>query len=335
MALRAGVAPSTVSLVLNGTPGPRIPETTRQRVIQAARELGFRSNPIAKALVTGRTDTIGVVINRGDFPFRSYGAGVLDGFWSVLHDHHRRMLISPAIDGASLAGLFQERCVDGALLIASRLHAGEDAELAQATAARFPAVFVGTCPGVLPVDYIDIDNAETGYLATRRLIEVGHRRILHLAGPLQVNSAAVERHQGYLRALAEAGIAPDERLVIDASFNEQIAENLIGQALAQGLDCTAMFAANCAMARGAWRALRRRGLSIPRDLSIVAIDHDPTGSFPESGISTFEQPLNEIGAEAGRLLLQRIAGDATAPRRMLLSCHESSGATIAPPARRA
>lgn len=330
VATRAGVAPSTVSLVLNRTPGPRIPEETRKRVVDAARELGYQSSTIARALVTGKTNTIAVVMHFVDRPFFSYVAGVLDGFWGVLQQNNYRMLMVSGTADACVAGLFRERSVDGVLVFAAPFLA-DDGELRNMTEAGFPSVFVGTLPKSAKADYVDVDNVALGHRATSLLLAAGHRDILHLAGPLDVNSAAIDRRTGYLKAMEEAGLPAREELIVDCSFNSSFVEERMGAAIDRGVRFTSIFAANHGMARGAVAALRKRGLQVPRDISITAIDADSSNPPIPTRITCFEQPLDGLGREAGRVLFERIAGTAKAPRRVLLPCREIIGDSIAPP----
>lgn len=320
----AGVAPSTVSLVLNGTPGPRIPEETRKRVVDAASRLGYSSSTIARALVTGRTMTIGVVVHFVDRPFQQYAARVLDGLWQVIQPKGYRMLLVPGGGPACVAGLYRERSVDGIVVLAAPA-AADDPELRSVAEAGFPAVCVGTRPLAVRTDYVDIDNAAAARAATEELLRAGHREILHLAGPLEVNSAAQERRDGYLAAMRAAGAPVREELVLDCSFNPRFVAERLPRALDAGLRCTAIFCGNHAMARAAKDVLASRGLG---HVALTAIDADESGA---NAICTWEQPLEEIGGEAGRLLLARIGGEGGAPRVRLLPCRRAPGAGVAPP----
>lgn len=331
VATRAGVAPSTVSLVLNRTPGPRIPEETRKRITEAARELGYQSSTIARALVTGKTMTVGVVLHFVDRPFYSYVAGVLDGFWMALQQHGYRMLMVSGSAEACVAGLYRERSVDGILVFAAP-YLADDGELRNMTDAGFPAVFVGTLPKSAKADYVDVDNVALGHRATNLLLAAGHRDIIHVAGPLEVNSAAIDRRAGYLQAMRDAGISPRDDQIIDCSFNGGFVEDRFGSALDRGLRCTAVFAANHGMARAVVQTLHKRGLQVPRDVSITTIDADLSRDPGSDRVITcFEQPLEQLGHEAGRILFERIQGTAKGAKRLLLPSREISGNSVDSP----
>ena len=323
----AKVAPSTVSLVLNATPGPRIPDETRQRVMDAARQLGYSSSTIARALVTGRTMTVGVVVHFVERPFHQYAAGILDGFWMAMRPQGYRMLLVPGGTEACVAGLYRERSVDGLIVLAAHADAA-DPELKSLAEAGFPAVFIGTRPTAVRTDYVDIDNVATARQATEELIRAGHRDILHLAGPLDVNSAARDRRDGYVAALRAAGLPVRENLIIDCSFNGDFVDPRLSAAMDAGLRFSAIFAANYSMARAASAVLAKRGLRIPADVSLITIDADDT---LRNEIRTVAQPLEGIGSEAGRLLLERMTGTGGPPRSVFMPCQLSGAATVAPP----
>lgn len=331
VAARAGVAPSTVSLVLNRTPGPRIPEETRARVMAAARELGYQSSTIARALVTGKTQTVGVVLHFVDRPFISYVSKILDAFWMGLNERGYRMLIAQGTDASCIAGLFRERSVDGVLVMVPP-YASADAELRDMVGAGFPAVFAGALPEAIKADYVDVDNVLLGHRATTLLLEAGHRRIVHLAGPLEVNSSARDRRTGYENALRAAGLTPEPSMVIDCSYNGSFVSDRLGAAMDRGLHFTAVFAANHSMGYGAQAALLARGLRVPEDVSITAIDSDAGTARPIGcPITCFEQPLSAIGAQAAALLIERMDGLVRGPRAMLHPGTLLLGGSVAPP----
>jgi LacI family transcriptional regulator len=326
----AGVAPSTVSLVLNRTPGPRIPDETRRRVMEAADELGYSSSTIAKALVTGRTMTVGVVMHFVERPFYQYSARTLDGVWTTLRPQGYRMLMVPGVGDACVAGLYRERSVDGILVLAAPCEA-DDAELRGMAASGFPAVLIGTRALAVETDYVDIDNVAVARQATAELIQAGHRDILHLAGPLDVNSAAIERRDGFHAAMRDAGLPVGDAAVLDGSFNSDIAAERLALAMDRGQRFTAIFAANQAMARGALRVLESRGLRVPQDVSMISIDVDEEGRRADVAVDTFDQPLEELGRSAGALLVQRMQGLAGSTQKILLPCRVVRCGSIAPP----
>lgn len=330
----AGVAPSTVSLVLNNNPGTRIAAGTRERVLAAARQLGYHPSAVASALATGRTRNIGVVIHFTEMPFTGYVSDILNGAWPLAVRDGLRLLMSEGQPDASLAGIYRERAVDG-ILTSVIPRAAHDPELERVVKTGFPLVYVGARPDRLAADYVDIDNLRAGYTVTRALLAAGHRRILHIAGPTGLISSARDRQYGYEQALREAGIAPDPALVVAGSYNPAIAGPALRETLARGQQFSAIFAANYAMALAAVDELRRVGRRVPEDVAITAIDRRPEGVGAKgTEIYCLEQPCWAIGAKAIELLQTRISGRyAGPPREVFLPWTVNPGHSIAPPSR--
>jgi len=329
VATLAGVAPATVSLVLNGTPGIRVSPETRKRIEDAARSLAYQSSQTARALVTGRNEAIGVVLNYVERPFQDYVSGLMDGLWEELAPRGLRLVLVRGTPEHRAAGLFRQRSVDGIVLIAPPAEA--DTELDSIAAAQFPAVCIGSRPSHPGLACIDIDNAAAGRQATNALIDAGHRRILHLAGPQAVNSSARERLAGYRSALSAAGIPEDPALIHDCSYNGIFAGDAVARILDQGTRFTAIFAANSDMGRGAVTTLLRRGLRVPEDVSVISIDQDHRAGWHGPQLTCLAQPLRELGRIAGQRILGMIAGSEPTSGSRFLPCQPISGATVAPP----
>lgn len=319
----AGVSHQTVSRVLNGHPSVR-PET-RQRVLDAIAELGYRRNTAARALVTRRTDTIGVVAS----------GSALFGPTSTLI----------AVEGAARdAGLyvsvatvarweaegmrqvlehFMAQGVEGVVVIAAH---DEAIEAVRAFDAPVPVVMVG--PKDLPderVHTVAVDQYEGARLATRHLLELGHRDVVHLRGPEDWLDAR-SRVRGWRDELASAGIEAGEPVRGDWTAGRGYA---VGRELVRDGLPTAVFAANDQLALGLLRAFAEAGVSVPGDVSVVGFD-DVDGSahfFPP--LTTVRQEFGELGRRCLEVLLAAIGGadegapDLIAPR---LVVRASSGA---------
>lgn len=328
VAALAGVAPSTVSLVLNGTQSARVAPATRQRIFDAVEHLGYRPNHVARSLVSGRTMTVGVVMHWVDAPFNGYTSRLMDGVWTRLREANYRLLMVSGDRSEALAEIYRERCVDGLLVFAAPRQA-DDAELREAVATGFPLVFVGGRPESAPADYVDIDNRSVGRAATERLLAAGCRRILHLTGPTEVNSSAVDRLAGYRDALEAAGITYDPALVRYGSYSEVVSRAAVLAACDEGLRFDGIFAANLGMARGARAALGERGIRIPDDVAVVTIDSAAVAGREEE-VSTFAQPLVELGTLAAERLLALIADPGLERCAHHLPCRWIDAGTVAP-----
>ena len=325
---KAKVAPSTVSLVLNNTPGARISQATRDRVAKAAKALGYNPNPVARALAMGKNDNIGIVLHFVDNPFNSFVASIMDGFWqTVQNEQEYRCLLGQGRPQKGLGGLYKANNVDAIAVLVPPLDLDDD-ELELAVASKFPVICIGSQPRNHQFDYVDIDNEKVGYEATKRLIEAGHRSIVHIAGPIDLHSGALERMQGYQRAIKEAKlkepIAP-----IDCGFTPHKAYEETQKLLKSKVNFTAIFASNHAMAHSCGMALEEGGLSVPKDVSLIAVDRRTS---PQFNITTAVLPVKEFGIEAGRRLLERMDNPRLRAKRILLPYTWDEGSSITAPA---
>jgi DNA-binding LacI/PurR family transcriptional regulator len=155
------------------------------------------------------------------------------------------------------------------------------------------------------VSAVGIDNREGGYLATRHLVELGHREILHLAGPENF-PVANDRIHGYRRALEEAGIAYEQARVIRGDFSPMSGYAALKDRLLRGRDFTAVFAANDQMGIGAIKALKEQAIGIPKDVAIVGFDNLPVSSLIEPPLSTVDVPKYQLGKRAMEILVHQL-----------------------------
>lgn len=337
VARRASVSTSTVSHVLNET--RFVSETTRQRVLSAMRELDYEPNAAARMLSLKRSDALGLVVSdiRNPF-FASVARGVEDvaqenGYTVVLCNTDEDV----TRETACLRAL-QTRQVDGILLASAGV---ADAYVTRLVRAGFPIVLVDrNLPGVrLPA--VLLDNEGAAHSAVTHLIARGHRRIGMVSGRGPI-STTTERIAGYKRALVDAGLTVQDRLIISG---ESTSEGGV-QATTALLDLrprpTAIFSGNNLMSIGALRALQSRGLSVPQDIALAGFDDFP---FPWSDafrprLTTVAQPTYELGRQAAEMLVRRLREPTRSrPERIVLVgklvVRESSGALRAVRPRRA
>ena len=298
----AGVSPATVSRILNGTAGVR--EDKRQAVDEAIARLGFVPDPAARSLAGGRTLSIGVVTQAIDSPFyggalrgiedqlgrSGYSALFVSGRWSATHE-------------ARCIDTLRTRRVDGIIVLTGRLG---DAALARC-ARDLPLVVTGRslrAPGLFALDF---DNVEGARLATRHLLEQGHRRIAFVAGDLR-HPDGVQRLQGYREALQDAGLPYLPELVEHGDFTEASGLSATEQLLARGETFSALFAANDQMAFGAALALYRHRLRVPVDVSLVGFDDVAGAVYATPPLTTVHHPAYELGTLAAKAMLELLAG---------------------------
>ena len=306
----AKVSPSTVSLVLNNTPGPRIPDATRQRIIDAANELGYQPNAVARALVTGKTMTVGVVFHYIGNPFYDTASNWLNGVWDCFRPLDYRMLLAEGDEDRPLMGLFRQRTVDGLLLLVPPTQPEDlDSELEQLVKAGFPCVSIGARLKADVGDYVDTDNFTVAKTMTSKLIEAGHKRILHISGPHNINSSAFDRMEGYKAALTEHGLPVDESLILYGNYTADMSYDLMNEVLKSNLEFTGIFASNASSAHSAIQSIREHGKSVPDDYSICAIDLPYQTAPIDYELTTYQQSVRDIGQQAGQFLLERIESE--------------------------
>lgn len=307
IAQRAGVSASTVSRVLSGT--VPVAEPKRDAVLSAVAALNYQPNVFARSLASGQSLIIGVLTQNFGSPF--YDAiiqGLVKGltgteYFPIFADGQWQAEIEFEAIQAML-----RRQIDGLVVLGGFLGYHEVKQLI----GDIPLVMVVNRANGHEANSIFIDNIAGAYLATKHLIELGHRRIAHICGRLD-HPDARDRQLGYRQALEEAGIQPDPDLVIEGTFRRQSGVLALEMLLSRGKPFSALFAANDQMAFGARLALYRRGIRVPEDISIVGFDDEPAAAFMIPPLTTMRQPAVELGLEAARLILARLKGETIAP----------------------
>jgi len=303
----AGVSHQTVSRVLNQHPNVR--PQTREKVLAAIRELGYRPNAAARALVTRRTHTLGVI----SFDTTLYGpASMLYGIErAARHAYFVSIASLPALDHRGVLDAvdrFLGQAVEGIIIIAPQTSA---VAALNGVPAHVPLVAVG-CGTRAPIASVAVDNAAGAARATQYLLDLGHKTVHHVGGPGSWLDAR-ERTDGWLQALRAAGAAEPDVLAGDWSSRSGYE---IGHELARMPDVTAVFCANDHMALGLLRALAERGRRVPEDVSVVGFDDIPEAAFFLPPLTTVRQDFGELGRRALRLLVDRIAGHDSAGSRL-------------------
>lgn len=302
VAQHAGVSPSTVSRILNGT--AVVSALKQQAVAQAIAQLGFVPNPVARSLAGGRSHSVGVVTQAIDSPY--YG-GALRGIEQTLEAAGYSPLFTSGqwdvVEEARCIELLRARRVDGLIVLTGRL---SDAAL-RGIARQLPVVVTGRNLKATNLFSLNFDNFEGGRLATRHLVSLGHRRIAFISGD-PVHPDASERLRGYRSALEEASITPDPSLVVPGKYHEESGRVAIETLLQAKRSFSAVFAANDQMAMGAGLALHQHGLRVPDDVSLVGFDDLHTSRYMIPPLSTVHQPVEELGRLAALAMLDLLAG---------------------------
>jgi DNA-binding LacI/PurR family transcriptional regulator len=294
----AGVSHQTVSRVINGS--PQVRPATRDRVVAAMRELDYRPNLAARALVTGRSRTLGVV----SFDTTLYGpASTLFGIERAAHEARYFITVASlaALDRASVLNAVERlraQGVEGILVIAPQ----ESAARAIADIPKdVPLVAVeGGHPDAAPL--VAIDQFAGAVAATRHLLELGHATVAHVGGPGDWLEAQ-QRADGWRSVLEAAGAPVAAPYAGDWSPRSGYE---IGRRLAGDEDVTAVFVANDQMALGVLRALHEAGHSVPERMSVVGFDDIPEAQYFTPPLTTVRQDFIEMGRDSLRMLLELV-----------------------------
>jgi DNA-binding LacI/PurR family transcriptional regulator len=295
----AGVSHQTVSRVLNDHPNVR--PDTREKVLEAIRQLAYRPNAAARALVTRRTHTLGVISTDSTL----YGpAMMLDGIERAAQDGYFVLIASrPALDRRSMTDTvdrFLGHAVEGIIVIAPNTAAV--AALSHVPP-EMPLVAVG-CGTRAPLTSVAVDNADGARTATQHLLELGHQTVYHVSGPSSCLDAR-ERIDGWRAALREAEAHEPDVMVGDWSARSGYET---GQKLARMDDVTAVFCSNDTIALGLIRALSEAGRRVPEDVSVVGFDDMPEAGYFMPPLTTVRQDFSELGRRALGSLVERISG---------------------------
>ena len=310
VANHAHVSPKTVSNVVNNR--PYISEETRTKVRRAIAELGYRPSAVARSLVTGKTNTIGIIIPDVSNPF--FGQAIL-GCEKILNESGYDMVLGDTDEnGEKERGYLNSltaKGADGLIIWGGQVALREVLEI---TAGRIPVITVDSAIQELEgsVTAVNVDNENGAALAVGHLVLAGRKRIGHLAGPTY-RLTARKRQDGYITALKVAGIPFDPCLVVEGAPSIRGGYRSALRLL-ENQKADALFCYNDLMAIGAVVACNHLGISIPRDLALVGFDDITASALITPALTTVRVAQYELGRKAGALLLDRLEGRETEPR---------------------
>ena len=323
VARQAGVDRAVVSKVLSGDPALRVREETRERVKAAAAALDYRPNFHARGLARAQAGAIGLLVPSGNPLIVPIIAGAEEVaaargllLWTASHEgelteRYLRLLRSGAVDGALVAGL----------------RAGYDAdELFQDP--RVPTLLVNRRSGGAE-RWIILDDERAARMATEYLIEHGHTRIGWAGGPPGVDTAE-RRQDGFRDAMAAADLWLDPSWLVSAEYTPGGGAAAVRRFLQSPEPPTAIVAADANEGLGVWSALHRHGLSVPRDVSLIALHKLPAEDYRLPAMTCVEMPLRELGRRAVELVLDN-PWDVPIHETMQETIRVSPGDTVAPP----
>jgi LacI family transcriptional regulator len=327
-----------------------VSEKARTSVVAAAGRLGYRPNGLARSMITGATQTLGVLVPDIENPFFSRS---LRGIADVAHERGYEVLLVNTDEDVEIEqkalGVLTERRVDG--LVVAPTDVSDRGAMQAVVDTGTPIVFIDrSVPGV-PADVVGIDNRGAAREATERLLRVGHEHIALLTGAPEELQAKLSkpglrgverlaattvgtRAAGYRDALLAAGVQPRADLVSAEGFRRDDAAAATRRLLQLPSPPTAILALDSLLALGALQGLRELGVRCPADVSLVSFDDADWADVVSPPLSVMSQPVYEIGAEAGRLLLDRIAEPGRRPVHRKLRTRFIERESVAAPALR-
>jgi LacI family transcriptional regulator len=304
----AGVDRSTVSRILNDDPAAGARPETRERVLQAVRELGYRPNAAARSLRTAKAETYGLFLP--DYGNPVY-AEIIKGAEAAA-SLRGRMLLTGSVSGQEIGeqkylDLIGQGRVDGLLLAGSEV---PGPVLDRLNAYGIPWIMLNRRSK--QVDrFVILDDEKAAGMAVDHLVELGHERIAHIAGPANADTAK-RRKSGYRKALRRAGIPYEDSLVAHADYTPRGGAEALDRLLAAPSVPTAVFVANIASAIGVLQAAVQAQVPIPESLSVVAVHDLALAAYLVPSLSTVRMPLVELGRRGVELLAELPPGEAVA-----------------------
>ncbi|NLW09724.1 MAG: LacI family transcriptional regulator [Firmicutes bacterium] len=302
VAKRVGVSPSVVSRALNNRYGVR--ESTREKIVRAAKEMGYYPNAAARSLVTRRTATIGVMMADLSEP---YYTQIIKGMEFSASKSGYTLLFSNSYESLEKSKVLEKMVyaerVDGVVIVGSNIE--EQEYILKLVERKVPFVLLERDFADPCINCVYVDNVYGGYLATKYLLDKGHTRIAHISGKIGFQ-VALDRLEGYKKALREAGLPFEKKLVIPGNFVWQDGYAAMKKLLRLRPRCTAVFTANDTMAFGALQAITESGLSVPEDIAVMGFDDLEFSSLTNPPLTTVSQPRYEMGKEAVRIVTSLI-----------------------------
>lgn len=319
VAKRAGVTPALVSRVINNDPTLSVKEETRARIFKAADELSYLPNPFAQSLRTKSTKTLGMLVpDIGNPFFINIIKGAQDA--ALARDMCLLLINTDEVweNEKKLIQMLVNKKVDGILYLSAHM---DIKAIRLIEELKTPYVLVNRNSGDENTLYVGLDNLNGALLAMKHLVELGHEKIAHIAGPLYTDTAS-GRLQGYRTALHMRGIELNLDYVIETSFSFDGGEQAVKKLLAmKGDRPTAIFAANDLIAMGAVSGANEMGVSVPEDLSIVGFNNIWVAKHFMPPLTTVDFDNYKMGEEACNMLVDKIADPKMEPRQVVLEPH--------------
>jgi DNA-binding LacI/PurR family transcriptional regulator len=309
VAARAGVSRATVSRVVNGS--PRVSDGVRTAVEAAIDEMGYAPNRAARSLAGHRSETVALVVSEPSVRLFAdpFFAGTTLGITDVLGATRYQLVLlmtQSESDRERAERHLLRGGADGALVLSAR---ADDPLAGRLATAGIAAVVAGRPPAGAEVGFVDADNAGGAHRAVTHLVARGRRVVATVAGPRDMVPGAARR-TGWEKALLDVGRRPHATLLAEGDFTRAGGAAATQVLLDRRPDLDGLFVASDLMALGAFDALRTAGRRVPDDVAVVGFDDSELARSADPPLTTVRQPIEQLGAEMARLLLDQLDGGA-------------------------
>ncbi|TDQ42189.1 LacI family DNA-binding transcriptional regulator [Aureibacillus halotolerans] len=308
----ANVSTATVSRVFHEP--ERVRQETREKVLAAVAQLNYQPNALARHLRRLKTNIILVVVPDITNTFFS---GVLRGIEEIATKNAYRVIVGDAESDPEneydYVNLLRQKQADGMILLSARMDQGMIEQLAE----EYPVVLACDYVKSSTVPIVSIDNELGAKQAVRYLVELGHKHIVHIAGPLHT-VLSQDRKRGFLKGMEEASLSVNDGDVVIGHFSYEGGRDAAMSVIQTGKVPDAFFCASDEMAFGVINALHASGYVVPRDVSVIGFDNIPFASIFQPQLTTIAQPMRQIGVKAMEMMLALLEGEALSLRHEVL-----------------
>ncbi len=309
VARHSGVSIATVSRVLNGS--PFVKKKNKEKVLKSIDELGYKPNVFAQHLAGGKLDAVGLIIPGYEGVFYSfYAQEIIRNIGSALEDLKKDLFLHIFWDKDN----FNSSYVEG-VIFADIIR--NEHQLARLVREKIPCVVINKKIRELPVSYVAVDNEKGAEEATDFLVELGHRKIAHIAGDLNAQ-CAIERLNGFKKVLSKSKLSVPDYFIQEGYFSRAQARRSVEFLLSQRETPTAIFCASDDMAYEVLLTLLERKIKVPEEISVVGFDDNPQYSYGPLTLTTVHQPLHELIDSALAILENHISGQTNEPVQKVL-----------------
>lgn len=310
------ISVSTVSRALVNDKNIR--RETKEKVLEAAKMLGYKPNPVATNLKFGHTNTVGVIVPEMVTPFASR---VVNGIQEVLYANGIKVIIAessedPEKEKENLQ-LMERFMVDG-IIISLCSYKRNREEYLRLQQAEMPMVFYDRIPYGLDVSQVIVDDYMKAFFLVERLIRSGRKRIVHIQGPDDVYNS-IERARGYKDALSKFNIIPDEDMLVKTGLTFEDGKNVADRLVEKNISFDAVFAFTDTLAIGMMNRLRELGKKIPEEIAVASFSGTELSTIVYPKLTTVEPPLLQMGKAAAELILEKIKNPSSPNRSVVLN----------------